>query len=141
MFTVEHKGDVIVNVSTTIHDNTVGLSDMTGIMVGMYLAAAGVPLGAYVTKLDTNASTVEISAAATATGTVSGNFSRRPEVLSGMVFGMDKDNYGGNHASYTPPQAEQDVEIRVVQDTNGAGAVRLYVHANGAWNYVSMTKV
>lgn len=62
-------------------------------------------------------------------------------VATGFTFGYDAANYGGTFTNYTAPTAEGDVEIRIVKDTNGAGAFRLYVWQKevNAWKYVALS--
>lgn len=62
-------------------------------------------------------------------------------VATGFSFGYDTADYGGTFGTYTPPTAEGDVELRMVKDTNGGGAFRLYVWQKevNAWKYVALS--
>ena len=62
-------------------------------------------------------------------------------VATGFTFGYDTADYGGSFTNYTAPTAEGDVELRIVKDTNGAGAKRLYIWQKevNAWSFVALT--
>lgn len=48
-------------------------------------------------------------------------------------------DYGSSWGSAPTMKNTESFEIALVKNTNGAGAVRLYVYSNGAWNYVALT--
>lgn len=53
---------------------------------------------------------------------------------------VDIDDYGGAFATYTPPATAEEGEQRVAIDTNTTTpGKRLYIYANGAWNYVELS--
>ena len=60
--------------------------------------------------------------------------------MTGFSLGYDTADYGGSFTSYTPPTAEGPFEIRVVKDTNGAGAFKLYIWVKeiNAWKSVAI---
>ena len=41
--------------------------------------------------------------------------------------------------NYTPPTTAEEGEMIAVVDTGNPGGKRLYVYANGAWNYVNLS--
>jgi len=52
---------------------------------------------------------------------------------------VDVADYGGAFANYTPPTGEEGAMV-VAIDTNAVSpGKRLYIYANGAWNYVDLT--
>lgn len=57
----------------------------------------------------------------------------------GLITKVDVGDYGGNFANYTPPTGREGLMI-VAIDTNATNpGKRLYVYANGQWNYVDFT--
>ncbi len=62
---------------------------------------------------------------------------------TGFTFAQDSGDYGSpEFATYAPPVADNEVELRIVESTNATAAeVRLYVYANGVWQYAALTKV
>ncbi|TXH10405.1 MAG: tail fiber protein, partial [Hyphomicrobiaceae bacterium] len=67
-------GAVVTNITTTNTQQTATLASITGIAIGMYVLASGIPAGTYITDINTTTSVITMSAAATATATVSGRF-------------------------------------------------------------------
>jgi len=68
-----------------------------------------------------------------------GYFAGRVRADDGVVTKVDVGDYGGNFTNYTPPAGEEGM-IMVAVDTNATTpGKRLYVYANGAWNYVDLT--
>lgn len=65
----------------------------------------------------------------------------KPNIILDGINGFDSADYGGSFTNYTPPTHSLQSDIRLVIDTNGAGAARLYVKANGTWAYTAFTKV
>jgi len=69
------------------------------------------------------------------------NAQLKPDVASGGALGIEYyvDDYGGNFANFTPPEGFEG-RIIVAIDTNSTNpGQRLYVYANGKWNYVDLT--
>lgn len=62
---------------------------------------------------------------------------------TGFTFAQDVADYGNpGFSTYTPPAPDNEVELRIVESTNASTAgVRLYVYANGVWQYAALTKV
>jgi len=68
--------------------------------------------------------------------TLRGAFNDRGGVVIGRV---DVGDYGGNFANYTPPPGEEGMMIIAIDTNPSAPGKRLYVYANGQWNYVDLT--
>lgn len=137
----EFIGSVIVNCATTSGGKTVTPSSMTGIAAGQAVTGTGIPAGAYVKNV--YASTVEISAAATATNAATAlSFNNKPVVLDGFTVGHDKADYGSDWSGYAAPTPKNaNLEIRVARNTNGSGSRRVYIYANGEWIQATFTVV
>jgi hypothetical protein len=52
---------------------------------------------------------------------------------------VDVGDYGGNFANYTPPAGEEGAMVVAVDTNAGAPGKRLYIFADGRWNYVGLT--
>jgi len=66
-------------------------------------------------------------------------FAGKVRGASGVVTKVDVGDYGGNFANYTPPTGEEGLMV-VAIDTNATSpGKRLYIYANGQWNYVDLT--
>jgi hypothetical protein len=137
MFNVNHKGNVIVNVTTVNGSKTVTPAAMTGIKRGQTLVATGVPAGAYVDRVDTT--TIEISAAATASATVSGRFDTLPDVVLGIPVYKYKGAFAADYSTLGLPTPPYDFALAVTYNTDDTNKVRLYVYAFGAWKYEELS--
>lgn len=65
----------------------------------------------------------------------------KPNIILDGINGFDSADYGGSFTNYTPPTHSLQSDIRLVNDTNGAGAYRIYLKAGGVWVQISATKV
>ena len=53
---------------------------------------------------------------------------------------VDIADYGGSFSTYTPPSAAAtEPHIRIVKDSNGVGAWRIYCHDGTAWKSAALT--
>ena len=53
---------------------------------------------------------------------------------------VDIADYGGSFSTYTPPAAAAtQPHIRIVKDSNGVGAWRIYCHDGTAWKSAALT--
>jgi len=69
------------------------------------------------------------------------NAQLKPDMANGGAIGIEfyVDDFGGNFANFTPPEGFEG-RIIVAIDTNSTNpGQRLYVYANGKWNYVDLT--
>ena len=68
-----------------------------------------------------------------------GYFTQKVYGKSGVVTKADVGDYGGNFTNYTPPTGEEGMMIVAIDTNSGNPGKRLYVYANGQWNYVDLT--
>jgi len=58
---------------------------------------------------------------------------------TGIITRVDINDYGGNFTNYTPPDGAEGKIIVVIDTNSNNPAKRLYVYANGQWNYCNLT--
>lgn len=134
---VQKNGAALVNVTTVSGSKTITPAAMTGITRGQGLVATGVPTGAYVERVD--ATTIEISAAATASATVAGSFNDKPMILGDFPFYTWAGAFGADWSGLTLPTPENGVGFAIVKNTEDSSKYRLYVYALSAWKYEELS--
>lgn len=129
----EQYGTVAVACAFTSGSNVITPSAMTSIAVGQVPMGTGIAAGTVV--LEVRTATIVVSQPVTATSTNNViTFSNPEKTFDGFTVGFDKADYGGTFTNYTPPTPDNGIfELRVVNDTNGGGAFKLYIYAGGAW--------
>jgi hypothetical protein len=81
--------------------------------------------------MQTEVITMKNNGDVTATGKVAGQ--------SGLITKVDVGDYGGNFANYTPPAGEEGLMVIAIDTNSTSPGKRLYIYANGQWNYVDLT--
>ena len=61
-------------------------------------------------------------------------------VIDGFI-AVDKDDYGGNFANYSPDTPETELEVRLAIDTNSnKPGKRLYIYKDETWYYTPISE-